>query len=190
MATTNETRGKIIKIELPILDEMVEHIGRPESKGMATTELDKAGLQVLADKMVRQLLESEDARKANLSATVLTAVNIQNHQGRVDSTIAVKTPMGANLEFHGELTNGDKNGTVKWAKKPELKMPFLVKTAIAAMGINKQIDEKLADPNVSIGEALAGQMEVRGIELTGMMVGFVENDKFRVTLRGEKITPN
>jgi hypothetical protein len=168
---------------LPLFDEAVQAI---KEKGGYQRELTAQELASIMSGIVIGLTQGQETVKVSVPAMT---VEIEKARGTVWGTVKVESPFQATIIVNCALENDAVPNRIKLARLDvQEEAEFAAKLILKLVNIEGKAKKVLRDPNQALGEALASQLEPRGVRLTG--IGWHFNDQtLAVNLRGEPASP-
>jgi hypothetical protein len=168
---------------LPLFDEAVQAI---KEKGGYQRELTAQELASIMSGIVIGLTQGQETVKVSVPAMT---VEIEKARGTVWGTVRVESPIQATIIFNCALENDAVPNRIKLARLDvQEEAEFAAKLILKLVNIEGKAKKVLRDPNQALGEALASQLEPRGVRLTGIAWHFNEQT-LAVNLRGEPASP-
>jgi len=170
-------------IRLPLVDEAAQAI---KEKGGYQRELTAQELASIMSGIVIGLTQEQEAIKALVPAMT---VRIEKARGIVGGTVRVESPIQATIKVNCVLDNDAVPNRIKLVKLDvQQEAGLAAKIALKLMNIEGKVRKALQDPNQALGEALASQLEPRGVRLTEVGLHFNEQT-LAVNLRGGSASP-
>ncbi len=152
-----------------------------KESGRVQRELTGLELADIMKGVVGGLLTGQDTVKASIPTM---SVEIGNQQGVVKGSVSVEKPIKADIGIGLTLGNAQQAQRLRLvALDIQEKAKFPAKMALKAINIKGKAEKALRDPNQALLTALNGQLESRGVQLTGIGLNFGDS-ALSVDLRG------
>jgi hypothetical protein len=166
---------------LPLFDEAAQAL---KENGSYQRELTSQELASIMAEVVASLLGSQEAVRASIP---VMEVRIENAKGVVFGSIRVNKPIQATIKVTCTLVNDTEPGRIRLADLDiQQEAGLTAKIALKAANIEGRTRNVLRDPNRALGQALASQLEQRGVKLTGLNLHFNEST-LDIRLNGESV---
>lgn len=173
---------EIPKVEVPILDQAASEI---KEKGSFQRELKDSELADIMIGVVGSLLTGQEKVKASVPTM---DVRIENQQGKINGKVLVEKPVNAEIGINLILGNDSAPGRLRLVSLDvQEKAGFIAKAALKVANIKGRAEQVLRDPNQALMTAIGSQLKPKGVELTGIKLGFVQ-DALSVNLEGRPVT--
>ena len=155
---------------LPLFDEIAQAL---KEKGSYQRELTAPELASIMSEVVASLLRGQESVSASIP---IMEVSIENARGRVLGTVRMEKPIRATINVNCVLVNDNKPDRIKLADLDvQQEAGLTARLALKAVNIEGKTREVLRDPNRALKQALASQLEQRGILLTVLGLHFNES---------------
>ena len=172
---------EIPKVEVPILDQAASEI---KEKGSFQRELKDSELADIMRGVVGSLLTGQEKVKASVPTM---DVRIENQQGKINGKVLVEKPVKAEIGINLVLGNDSAPGNLRLVSLDvQEKAGFATKIALKAVNIKGKAEKALRDPNQALMTAIDSQLKPKGVELTGIKLGFGQ-DALSVNLEGRPV---
>lgn len=174
--------SEIPRVEIPILDQAASEI---KEKGSFQRELKDSELADIMRGVVGSLLTGQEKVKASVPTM---DVRIENQQGKVNGKVLVEKPVKAEIGIYLVLGNDSVPERLRLVSLDvQEKAGFTTKIALKALNIRGRAGKVLRDPNQALMTAIDSQLKPKGVELTGIKLGFGQN-ALSMNLQGRPVT--
>ncbi|MEK9146880.1 MAG: hypothetical protein AAB639_01645 [Patescibacteria group bacterium] len=172
---------EVPKVEVPILDQAASEI---KERGSFQRELKDSELADIMRGVVGSLLTGQEKVKASVPTM---DVRIGNQQGKIDGRVLVEKPVKAEIGINLVLGNDSVPGKLRLVSLDvQEKAGFATKMVLKAVNIKGKAEQVLRDPNQALMTAIDSQLKPKGVELTGIKLGFGQ-DALSVNLQGRPV---
>lgn len=167
--------------KLPLLDEVAMSL---KEKRSYRKELSEQEVAQIMESVIRSVL----AEQTKVSVVVSKpTVHIKDDMGTVSGNVQVESPIQATIAIDCALENAATPQHLKLRKsnvKEDAALAAML--ALRALKLEQRVNEKLSDPNQALSDALASQLESRGVRLTDTGLHFNAHTLV-VDLKGEPL---